>query len=140
LLTRSIAAAIASMAAKGYRKIEQKDELYSIVKLGTEPSTPLEPEERALARTLLDEYGFFDFDEITSELNASFPLGFAKHLLFFRAFCMDRSCLVGLGRGTCLGDRPSALYPRFEPTSWLRFIGDLRMLHHSGPNFAWALR
>lgn len=67
-LPRAMAAAVVNMAAKRFLKIEQSGELYSLTKLETEPSAPLEPEEDALARTLFDGYDCFDFDEETPQL------------------------------------------------------------------------
>lgn len=67
-LARAMAAAIVNMAAKGYVKIEQSDDLYSITRLGPEVSLSLEPEEDALSRTLFKGYDCFDFDEPTPEL------------------------------------------------------------------------
>lgn len=63
-----MAAAAVNMAAKRYLKIEQDGDLYSLTKLGTEPTTPLESEERALDRTLFGGYDSFDFDEVSPEL------------------------------------------------------------------------
>lgn len=70
-LSRSMAAAAVNMAAKRYLKIEQDGDLYSLTKLGTEPFTPLESEERALDRTLFDAYDSFDFDQVTPQLIAA---------------------------------------------------------------------
>lgn len=67
-LPRSMAAAAVNMAAKRYLKIQQDGDLYSLIKLGVEPATPLEPEERALDRALFDGYDTFDFDEVTPQL------------------------------------------------------------------------
>ena len=70
-LPRSMAAAAVNMAAKRYLKIQQDGDLYSLIKLGVEPATPLEPEERALDRALFDGYDSFDFDEVTPQLIAA---------------------------------------------------------------------
>jgi hypothetical protein len=59
------------MATKGYLKIEQNGELYSLTRLGPEVSLSLEPEEDALARTLFKGYDCFDFDGPTPELGAA---------------------------------------------------------------------
>lgn len=70
-LSRAVAAAVVNMAAKGYLKIEQSGELYSLTRLGPEVSLSLEPEEDALARTLFKGYDCFDFDEPTPELRVA---------------------------------------------------------------------
>ena len=67
-LARAMTAALVNMAAKGYLKIEQSGDLYSITRLGPEVSLSLEPEEDALARTLFTGYDCFDFDEPTPQL------------------------------------------------------------------------
>src|SRR4029077_10122170 len=67
-LPRAMAAAFVNMAAKGYLKIEQKGDLYSLTQLESGPSVELEPEEDVLARKLLESYGWFDFDEATPQL------------------------------------------------------------------------
>jgi hypothetical protein len=63
-----MAAAVVNMAAKRYLKIEQSGDWYSLTKLETEPSAPLEPEEDVLARTLFGGYDYFDFDRATPQL------------------------------------------------------------------------
>lgn len=80
-LSRAMAAAIVNMAAKGYLKLEQKDGIYSVTQLGPDVCLGLEPEEDALARTLLEEYGWFDFDEPTPD--------FRKALQAFQTALMD---------------------------------------------------
>jgi Predicted membrane protein (DUF2207) len=67
-LPRAVAAAAVNMAAKGYVKIQQDGDLYSLVQLGPDVSLNLEPEEDALARTLFKGYDCFDFDEATMQL------------------------------------------------------------------------
>jgi hypothetical protein len=70
-LPRALAAAVVNMAAKGFLKLEQTRDLYSITRLGPEVSPSLEPEEDALARTLFKGYDCFDFDEPSPELRAA---------------------------------------------------------------------
>lgn len=67
-LPRAIAAALMNMAAKGFLRIEQKGDLYSIIRQEDFPSVPQEPEEHVLARYLLDDCESFDFVEPTAEL------------------------------------------------------------------------
>ena len=67
-LPRAMAAAVVSMAAKRYLKIEQSGDLYSLTRLGPEVSLSLKPEEDALARTLFRGYDCFDFDQPTPQL------------------------------------------------------------------------
>ncbi len=67
-LPRAMAAALVNMAAKGYLKIEQTEDLCSLTKLETESSEPLEPEEDALARALFRGYDCFEFDQTTPQL------------------------------------------------------------------------
>lgn len=83
-LSRALAAAVVNMAAKGYVKIEQSGEYYSLTRLGPEVSLSLEPEEDALARTLFKRYDCFDFDEPTPELRAA--------LKEFRWALIDTTC------------------------------------------------
>lgn len=80
-LSRAMAAAIVNMAAKGYLKIKQSDNIYTVTKLGPDVCLDLQPEEDALARTLLEEYGRFDFDEPTPD--------FRKALQAFQTALMD---------------------------------------------------
>ena len=70
-LPRSIASAIVNMAAKGFLRIEQQGDLYSIIRLEREPSLSQEPEEHVLARMLLDDEESFDFVEVTPELKSA---------------------------------------------------------------------
>jgi hypothetical protein len=56
------------MAAKGYLKIEQSEDLVSVTQLATETSAPLNPEERVLARSLFRGYDNFDFAQATPQL------------------------------------------------------------------------
>lgn len=70
-LPRSIASAIVSMASKGFLRIEQNGDLYSIIRLETAPSISQEPEEDVLARKLLDDEESFDFVEVTPELKSA---------------------------------------------------------------------
>jgi predicted membrane protein DUF2207 len=70
-LSRAVAAAIVNMAAKGYLKIEQSGDFYSLTRLGPEVSLSLEPEEDALARTLFKGFDCFDFDEPTPQLRVA---------------------------------------------------------------------
>ena len=65
---RAMAAAFVNMAAKGYLKIEQKGDLYSLTQLESGRSAQLDPEEDILAYKLLESYGWFDFDEATPQL------------------------------------------------------------------------
>lgn len=67
-LSRAVAAALVNMAAKGYLKIEQSQDLCSITQLQSECSTPLEPEEDALSYRLFKDYDSFDFDEVNPQL------------------------------------------------------------------------
>lgn len=67
-LPRAMASAIVNMAAKGYLKIDQSGDIYSVTQLGPDVSLDLEPEEDALARTLFKGYDCFDFDEPTPQL------------------------------------------------------------------------
>jgi Predicted membrane protein (DUF2207) len=67
-LARALAAAVVNMAAKGYLRIEQNGDLYSLTQLGTDVSLLLAPEEDALARTLFKGYDCFDFDNPTPRL------------------------------------------------------------------------
>jgi hypothetical protein len=67
-LPRAIAAALMNMAAKGFLRIEQKGDLYSIIRQENFPSVPQEPEEHVLTRYLLDDCESFDFVEPTTEL------------------------------------------------------------------------
>jgi hypothetical protein len=63
-----MAAALADMAAKGWVKIEQSEDLFTVTQLQTEMPGPLQPEEDALARTLFEGYDCFSFDEVTPQL------------------------------------------------------------------------
>jgi hypothetical protein len=56
------------MSSKGYIRIEQKGDLYSLIRLAETTPVPLEPEEHALQRSLLDRYECFDFDDVTQQL------------------------------------------------------------------------
>ena len=67
-MPRAMAAAVVNMASKGYLKIEQNGDLYSLTQLGPDVSLLLEPEEDALARTLFKGYDCFDFDDPTPQL------------------------------------------------------------------------
>jgi len=67
-LPRALAAAIVSMSAKRYLKIEQSGDLYSITQLGPDVSLDLAPEEDALVRNLFKGYDCFDFDDPTPQL------------------------------------------------------------------------
>jgi hypothetical protein len=64
-LSRAIAAALVNMAAKGYVKIENKNDLFSVTQLATDCAQPLEPEEDALVRCLFESYDFFGSEETT---------------------------------------------------------------------------
>jgi hypothetical protein len=101
-LPRAMAAAFVNMAAKGYLKIEQKGDLYSLTQLESGPSVELEPEEDALARKLLESYGWFDFDEATPQLSEAIRAFrqalkntryFSEHILLF----MPAWIVSGLG-------------------------------------------
>jgi hypothetical protein len=67
-LSRSVGAALVNLAAKGYLKIEQNDDLYTVTQLHPEPTPALEPEEDALSYRLFDNGDWFDFDELTPQL------------------------------------------------------------------------
>jgi uncharacterized protein (TIGR04222 family) len=67
-LSRAVAAALVNMAAKGYLKIEQSQDLCSVTQLQSESAAPLEPEEDALSYRLFHDYDCFDFDELRPQL------------------------------------------------------------------------
>lgn len=67
-LSRAVAAALVNMAAKGYVRIEQSQDLCSVTQLQTECSAPLEPEEDALSYRLFRGYDIFDFDDLNPKL------------------------------------------------------------------------
>jgi hypothetical protein len=67
-LPRAMAAALVNMAAKGYLKIEQSQDLVWVTQLATETSMPLRPEERVLAQSLFRGYDNFDFAQATPQL------------------------------------------------------------------------
>jgi len=67
-LSRAVATALVNMAAKGYLKIEQNQDLFSVTQLQPESTLPLEPEEDALSYRLFHDYDCFDFDEVTPQL------------------------------------------------------------------------
>ena len=67
-LPRAIAAALVNMAAKGYVKIEQAEDLVSITQIATELPEPLQPEEDVLAREMFRGYDVFDFAQSTPQL------------------------------------------------------------------------
>ncbi len=67
-LSRAVAAALVNMAAKGYVKIEQSQDLCSVTQLQSESPTPLEPEEDALSYPLFRRYDCFDFDGVNDQL------------------------------------------------------------------------
>ena len=67
-LSRAVAAALVNMAAKGYLKIEQSQDLCSVTQLPSGSATPLEPEEDALSYRLFHDYDIFDFDELSRQL------------------------------------------------------------------------
>jgi hypothetical protein len=67
-LSRSVAAALVNMAAKGYLKIEQNQDLCTVTQLQLEAPPPLEPEEDALSYRLFRNGDWFDFDELTPQL------------------------------------------------------------------------
>lgn len=73
-LPRAIAAALVNMAAKGYVKIEQTQDLVSITQLASELPAPLEPEEDVLARNMFRGYDVFDFAQSTPQLAKSAEL------------------------------------------------------------------
>lgn len=70
-LPRAMAAALVDMAAKGWVKIEQSEDLFTVTQLQTEIPGPLQPEEDALARTLFEGYDCFSFDEVTPQLTGA---------------------------------------------------------------------
>ena len=55
-LPRALAVAIVHMATKGYVRIEQNRDLYTITQLGPDVSLDLSPEEDAIARGLFKGY------------------------------------------------------------------------------------
>jgi Predicted membrane protein (DUF2207) len=61
-LSRAMAAALVNMAAKGYIKIEESDEMFSVTRLATECEQPLEDEEVDLMKFLFFDDDCFDFD------------------------------------------------------------------------------
>jgi len=67
-LSRAVAAALVNMAAKGYLKIEQNQDLCSVTQLQPEPAPQLEPEEDALSYRLFHDYDSFDFDVLSPQL------------------------------------------------------------------------
>jgi hypothetical protein len=67
-LSRAVAAALVNMAAKGYLKIEQNQDLCSLTQLQPAPATQLEPEEDALSYRLFHGYDSFDFDVLSPQL------------------------------------------------------------------------
>lgn len=67
-LPRAIAASLVNMAAKGYVKIEQTQDLVSVTQIATELPAPLEPEEDVLARNMFRGYDLFDFAQSTPQL------------------------------------------------------------------------
>jgi uncharacterized protein (TIGR04222 family) len=67
-LSRSVAAALVNMAAKGYLKIDHSQDLCTVTQTQATPSTPLEPEEDALAYRLFGKFDSFDFVEVTPQL------------------------------------------------------------------------
>jgi uncharacterized protein (TIGR04222 family) len=67
-LSRAVAAALVNMAAKGYLKIEQSQDLCSVTQLQSDSATPLEPEEDAFSYRLFQGYDSFDFDELSPQL------------------------------------------------------------------------
>jgi hypothetical protein len=56
------------MAAKGYVKIEQTEDLYYVTQIATKVSTPLEPEEDVLTWSMFRGYDSFDFAQSTPQL------------------------------------------------------------------------
>jgi hypothetical protein len=67
-LSRAVAAALVNLAAKGYVKIEQCEDLFSVTQLRAESFPQIEPEEDALSYRLFQGYDCFDFDEVTPQL------------------------------------------------------------------------
>jgi len=67
-LSRAMAAALVNMAAKGYVKIEQSQDLVTVTQIATQTPSPLEPEEDALAWSLFKGYDQFDFAQATPQL------------------------------------------------------------------------
>jgi hypothetical protein len=63
-----MAASLVNMAAKGYVKIEQTEDLVYVTQIATDASAPLEPEEDALAWSMFRGYDSFDFSESTPQL------------------------------------------------------------------------
>ena len=70
-LPRAIGAALVNMAAKGYVKIEQTEDLVSVTQLATNRPEPLEPEEDVLSWSLFRGYDCFDFAQSTPQLTKS---------------------------------------------------------------------
>jgi hypothetical protein len=64
-LSRAVASALVNMAAKGYLKIEQNQDLCSVTQLPSGSAAPLEPEEDALSYRLFHDYDSFDFDVLS---------------------------------------------------------------------------
>jgi hypothetical protein len=67
-LPRAIAASLVNMAAKGYLKIEQTEDLVSVTQIAAGASAPLEPEEDVLAWSMFRGYDSFDFAQSTPQL------------------------------------------------------------------------
>ena len=67
-LSRAVAAALVNMAAKGYLKIEQRQDLCTVSQLPAKSDIRLEPEEDALSYRLFQQGDWFDFDEATPAL------------------------------------------------------------------------
>jgi len=63
-----MAAALVNMAAKGYIKIEQTEDLVTLTKIADDASTPLEPEEDTLQWRLFGSFDTFDFSHSTPHL------------------------------------------------------------------------
>jgi predicted membrane protein DUF2207 len=67
-LPRAMAASLVNMAAKGYVKIEQTEDLVTVTQIATEAAAPLEPEEDVLARIMFRGYDIFEFVQSTPQL------------------------------------------------------------------------
>jgi len=79
-LPRALTAALVHMAVKGYVRIEQNGDLYTVTQLGPDVSLDLSPEEDAIARGLFKGYDSFDFDGPTPQLRDALE-GFTNALM-----------------------------------------------------------
>lgn len=126
-LPRAVAAALVNMAAKGYLKIEQSNDLFSVAQLQIGSSAPLEPEEHALAYRLFCNYDIFDFEASSPQLAGALK---AFRTAMLNTTYMSAStawsvpawivsfCAVGfaLFQGTSLVPDPDARFSRYVVT------------------------